>query len=345
MTVKIGINGFGRIGRQVLKAVKDYHPDTLEVVAINDLFPPETNAHLFKYDSNYGKYPGTVDVSEGDLIVDEKRIKVFAERDPGNLPWADLGVEIVVEATGVFRDGKGDLAAGKPGANSHIEKGGAKKVIISAPGKNVDLTLVLGVNDDEYVPEKHHIVSNASCTTNCLAPAAKVVNDNFVIKRGLMTTIHAYTNGQKILDMAAKDLRRARAACLSIIPTTTGAAKAVALVIPDLKGKFDGYALRVPTPTVSVVDFVVDLEKPANVESVNAAFKAASEGQMKGILGYSEEPLVSIDYKGDPRSSIVDSLSTMMMGDSMLKVVTWYDNEWGYSVRTVDLAAMMAASL
>ena len=337
MTVKIGINGFGRIGRQVLKAVKDYHPDTLEVVAINDLFPPETNAHLFKYDSNYGKYPGTVDVSEGDLIVDEKRIKVFAERDPGNLPWADLGVEIVVEATGVFRDGKGDLAAGKPGANSHIEKGGAKKVIISAPGKNVDLTLVLGVNDDEYVPEKHHIVSNASCTTNCLAPAAKVVNDNFVIKRGLMTTIHAYTNGQKILDMAAKDLRRARAACLSIIPTTTGAAKAVALVIPDLKGKFDGYALRVPTPTVSVVDFVVDLEKPANVESVNAAFKAASEGQMKGILGYSEEPLVSIDYKGDPRSSIVDSLSTMMMGDSMLKVVTWYDNEWGYSVRTVDL--------
>ena len=345
MTVKIGINGFGRIGRQVLKAVKDYHPDSLEVVAVNDLFPPETNAHLFKYDSNYGRYPGTVEVSEGDLIVDGKLIKVFAERDPGNLPWADMGVEIVIEATGVFRDGKGDLAAGKPGANSHIEKGGAKKVIISAPGKNVDLTLVLGVNDDEYDPAKHHIVSNASCTTNCLAPAAKVVNDNFVIKRGLMTTIHAYTNGQQILDLAAKDLRRARAAGLSIIPTTTGAAKAVALVIPDLKGKFDGYALRVPTPTVSVVDFVVELEKPASVESVNAAFKAASEGQMKGILGYSEEPLVSIDYKGDPRSSIIDSLSTMMMGDSMLKVVTWYDNEWGYSARTVDLAAMMAASL
>jgi len=345
MTVKIGINGFGRIGRQVLKAVKDYHPDSLEVVAVNDLFPPETNAHLFKYDSNYGRYPGTVEVSEGDLIVDGKLIKVFAERDPGNLPWADMGVEIVIEATGVFRDGKGDLAAGKPGANSHIEKGGAKKVIISAPGKNVDLTLVLGVNDDEYDPAKHHIVSNASCTTNCLAPAAKVVNDNFVIKRGLMTTIHAYTNGQQILDLAAKDLRRARAAGLSIIPTTTGAAKAVALVIPDLKGKFDGYALRVPTPTVSVVDFVVELEKPANVDSVNAAFKTASEGQMKGILGYSEEPLVSIDYKGDPRSSIIDSLSTMMMGDSMLKVVTWYDNEWGYSARTVDLAAMMAASL
>ena len=345
MTVKIGINGFGRIGRQVLKAVKDYHPDSLEIVAVNDLFPPETNAHLFKYDSNYGRYPGTVEVSEGDLIVDGKLIKVFAERDPGNLPWADMGVEIVIEATGVFRDGKGDLAAGKPGANSHIEKGGAKKVIISAPGKNVDLTLVLGVNDDEYDPAKHHIVSNASCTTNCLAPAAKVVNDNFVIKRGLMTTIHAYTNGQQILDLAAKDLRRARAAGLSIIPTTTGAAKAVALVIPDLKGKFDGYALRVPTPTVSVVDFVVELEKPANVDSVNAAFKTASEGQMKGILGYSEEPLVSIDYKGDPRSSIIDSLSTMMMGDSMLKVVTWYDNEWGYSARTVDLAAMMAASL
>jgi glyceraldehyde 3-phosphate dehydrogenase len=345
MTVKIGINGFGRIGRQVLKAVKDYHPDSLEVVAVNDLFPPETNAHLLKYDSNYGRYPGTVEVSEGDLIVDGKWIKVFAERDPGNLPWADMGVEIVIEATGVFRDGKGDLAAGKPGANAHIEKGGAKKVIISAPGKNVDLTLVLGVNDDEYDPVKHHIVSNASCTTNCLAPAAKVVNDNFVIKRGLMTTIHAYTNGQQILDLAAKDLRRARAAGLSIIPTTTGAAKAVALVIPDLKGKFDGYALRVPIPTVSVVDFVVELEKPANVESVNAAFKAASEGQMKGILGYSEEPLVSIDYKGDPRSSIIDSLSTMMMGDTMLKVVTWYDNEWGYSVRTVDLAAMMAESL
>jgi glyceraldehyde 3-phosphate dehydrogenase len=345
MTVKIGINGFGRIGRQVLKAVKDYHPDTLEVVAVNDLFPPETNAHLFKYDSNYGRYPGTVEVSEGDLIVDGKRIKVFSERDPGNLPWADLGVEIVIEATGVFRDGKGDLAAGDPGANAHIEKGGAKKVIISAPGKNVDLTIVLGVNDDEYDPAKDNIVSNASCTTNCLAPAAKVVHDNFVIKRGLMTTIHAYTNGQRILDLAHKDMRRARAAGLSIIPTTTGAAKAVALVIPDLKGKFDGYALRVPTPTVSVVDFVVELEKPANVESVNAAFKAASEGQMKGILGYSEEPLVSIDYKGDPRSSIIDSLSTMMMGENMLKVVAWYDNEWGYSVRTADLAVMMAESL
>jgi len=345
MTVKIGINGFGRIGRQVLRAVNEYHPDSLEVVAVNDLFPTSTNAHLFKYDSNYGKYPGTVEVSEGDLIVDGERIKVFAESDPGKLPWADLGVEIVVESTGVFRDAKGDPAAGKPGANVHIVQGGAKKVIISAPGKNVDLTLVLGVNDDEYDPAKHHIVSNASCTTNCLAPAAKVVHDNFVIKRALMTTIHAYTNGQRILDLAHKDMRRARAAGLSIIPTTTGAAKAVALVIPDLEGKFDGYALRVPTPTVSVVDFVAELEKSASVESVNAAFKAASEGPMQGILGYSEEPLVSIDYKGDPRSSIIDSLSTMMMGDNMLKVVTWYDNEWGYSVRTVDLATKMAESL
>ncbi len=345
MTVKIGINGFGRIGRQVLKAVNDYHPDVLEVVAVNDLFPTETNAHLFKYDSNYGIYPGTVEVRDGDLIVDGKRIKVFSERDPGNLPWSDLGVEIVIEATGVFRDGKGDPAAGKPGANVHIEKGGAKKVIISAPGKNVDFTVVLGVNDNEYDPATHNIVSNASCTTNCLAPAAKVVHDNFGIKWGLMTTIHSYTNDQRILDLAHKDLRRARAAGLNIIPTTTGAAKAVALVIPDLKGKFDGYALRVPTATVSLVDFVAELEKPATVESVNAAFKVASEGAMKGILGYSEEPLVSIDYKGDPRSSIIDSLSTMMMGENLLKVVTWYDNEWGYSVRTVDLAALMAKSL
>jgi glyceraldehyde 3-phosphate dehydrogenase len=345
MTVKIGINGFGRIGRQVLKAVNDYHSDALEVVAVNDLFPTETNAHLFKYDSSYGIYPGTVEVRDGDLIVDGKRIKVFAEREPGNLPWSDLGVEIVIEATGVFRDGKGDPAAGKPGANVHIEKGGAKKVIISAPGKNVDFTVVLGVNDNEYDPANHNIVSNASCTTNCLAPAAKVVHDNFGIEKGLMTTIHSYTNDQRILDLAHKDLRRARAAGLNIIPTTTGAAKAVALVIPDLKGKFDGYALRVPTATVSLVDFVVELEKPATVESVNAAFKAASEGAMKGILGYSEEPLVSIDYKGDPRSSIIDSLSTMMMGENMLKVVTWYDNEWGYSVRTVDLAVLMAKSL
>lgn len=345
MTVRIGINGFGRIGRQVLKAVGEYHPDELVVVAINDLYDAHTNAHLFKYDSSYGKYPGTVEVVEGNLVVDGKTIKVYAEKDPGALPWADLGVEIVIEATGVFRDGKGDPSKGKPGANVHIEKGGAKKVIISAPAKNEDLTVVLGVNDEKYDPEQHHIVSNASCTTNCLAPAAKVVHDELKIVRGMMTTIHAYTNDQRILDLAHKDLRRARAAGINIIPTTTGAAKAVALVIPDLKGKFDGFALRVPTATVSIVDFVAETEKSTSVEELNAAFKAAAEGRMKGILGYSEEPLVSMDYKGDPRSSIIDGLSTMVMDGNMVKVVTWYDNEWGYSVRTVDLAAMMAKSL
>lgn len=340
MTVKVGINGFGRIGRQVLKAIKERAGDTLEVVAINDLFDAETNAHLFKYDSNYGRYPGTVEVQDGNLVIDGKTIKVLAERDPGNLPWKDLGVDIVIESTGVFRDTKKD-----PGPQSHIEKGGAKKVIISAPAKNEDLTVVLGVNGDLYDPEKHNIVSNASCTTNCLAPAAKVVNDSFGIVKGLMTTVHAYTNDQRILDLAHKDARRARAAALNIIPTTTGAAKAVALVIPELKGKFDGYALRVPTPTVSIVDFVAETEKPVSLEALKAAFKEAAEGPMNGILGFSEEPLVSMDFKGDPRSSIIDADSLMVMGDNMAKVVTWYDNEWGYSVRTVDLAVMMAKSL
>jgi glyceraldehyde 3-phosphate dehydrogenase len=345
MTVRIGINGFGRIGRQVLRAINEYHRDELQVVALNDLFDAHTNAHLFKYDSTYGIYPGEVAVVEGDLIVDGQRIKVFAEKDPGNLPWSDLDVQIVIESTGIFRDGKGNASQGKPGANAHIEQGGAKKVIISAPAKNEDLTVVLGVNDHQYDPAKHHIVSNASCTTNCLAPAAKVVHDNWGIVRGLMTTIHAYTNDQRILDLAHKDLRRARAAALNIIPTTTGAAKAVALVIPDLKGKFDGFSLRVPTATVSVVDFVAELERSATVDEVNAAFKAAAEGPMKGILGYTEEPLVSSDFRGDPRSSIIDAPSTMMSGGNLLKVVAWYDNEWGYSVRTADLAARMAASL
>ena len=340
MTVKVGINGFGRIGRQVLKAIRERASDTLEVVAINDLFDAETNAHLFKYDSNYGRYPGTVAVQGSDLVVDGKTIKVFAERDPGNLPWKDLGVEIVIESTGVFRDAKKD-----PGPQSHIEKGGAKKVIISAPAKNEDLTVVLGVNGDLYDPAKHNIISNASCTTNCLAPAAKVVNDSFGIVKGLMTTIHSYTNDQRILDLAHKDPRRARAAALNIIPTTTGAARALALVIPELKGKFDGYSLRVPTPTVSIVDFVAETEKPVTLEALKAALKAAAEGPMKGILGYSEEPLVSMDFKGDPRSSIIDADSLMVVGDNMAKVVTWYDNEWGYSVRTVDLAVMMAKSL
>ena len=344
MTVKVGINGFGRIGRQVLKVINEYHRDSLEVVAINDLFDAKTNAHLLKYDSSYGMYPGTVEVEGGDLLVDGKVIKVMAERDPNKLPWADLGVEIVIESTGVFRD---KLASGsKAGAIAHIEGGGAKKVIITAPSKNEDITIVLGVNEGKYDPANHHVVSNASCTTNCLAPAAKIVNDNWGIVRGMMTTIHSYTNDQSILDVAHKDLRRARTAAQNIIPTTTGAAKAVALVIPELKGKFDGFALRVPTPTVSIVDFVAEVEKPTSVEELNAAFKAASEaGPLVGILGYTDEPLVSMDFKGDPRSSIIDAQSTMVMGGTMVKVVTWYDNEWGYSCRTGDLAAMMAKSL
>lgn len=343
MTTRVGINGFGRIGRQVLKAIKERHPDSLEVVAINDLFDADINAHLFKYDSNYGRYEGTVDVKDGNLVIDGKEVKVMSERNPGALPWADLGVDIVIESTGVFRDGKGTDT--KPGANAHIVGGGAKKVIISAPAKNEDLTIVLGVNEELYDPDKHHIVSNASCTTNCLAPAAKIVHDNFTIKRGLMTTIHSYTNDQVILDLAHKDKRRARAAGLNIIPTTTGAAKAVALVIPDLKGKFDGYALRVPTPTVSIVDFVAEVEKPTSVEELNRLFKEASEGDLKGILAYTEEPLVSMDMKGDPHSSIIDAGLTMVMDGTMVKVVTWYDNEWGYSCRTADLADLMAKYL
>ncbi len=330
--IKVGINGFGRIGRQVLKAALEKYPNDFQIVAVNDLMDANTNAHLFKYDSNYGRFDGEVSVANGDLIVNGQQVKVFAERDPAALPWGDLGVQIVVESTGVFRD--------KAGASKHLEAG-AKKVIISAPAKGPDLTIVLGVNDAMYDPARHHVISNASCTTNCLAPAAKVVHDNFGIVRGLMTTIHAYTNDQRILDLAHKDLRRARAAALNIIPTTTGAAKAVALVIPALEGRFDGFALRVPTATVSIVDFVCELEKNATAEEINAAFKAAAEGQMKGILGYSEEPLVSMDYKGDDRSSIVDGALTNVMGGNMAKVVAWYDNEWGYSVRCVDLIKLM----
>ncbi|MEN4041066.1 MAG: type I glyceraldehyde-3-phosphate dehydrogenase [Anaerolineaceae bacterium] len=345
MVTKLGINGFGRIGRQVMKAVREKYADTLEIVAINDLFDTEVNAHLLKYDSTYGQFPGTVEVRGKDLLVDGKIVRGFSEKDPGALPWSELGVEIVIESTGVFRDKIGDPAKGKPGVNIHIEKGGAKKVIITAPAKNEDLTVVLGVNDDKYDPAKHHVISNASCTTNCLAPAAKVVHELFGIKKGLMTTIHAYTNDQRILDLAHKDLRRARAAGLNIIPTTTGAAKAVALVIPELKGKFDGYSLRVPTATVSVVDFVAEIEKETTRDELNAAFKAASEGALKGILGYCEEPLVSMDFRGDPRSSIIDAENTMVLGGNLIKVVAWYDNEWGYSVRTADLAAMMAKSL
>jgi glyceraldehyde 3-phosphate dehydrogenase len=329
MTVKIGINGFGRVGRQVLKAIKENYRNVFDVVAVNDLFDARTNAHLFKYDSNYGIYGGTVEVVENDIVVDGDRIKVFAERDPAKLPWADLGVQIVIEASGVFTDAQKAVA--------HVNAG-AKKVIITAPAKNEDITIVLGVNHDKYDPARHTIVSNASCTTNCLAPVAKVLHDSFGIRRGLMTTIHSYTNDQRILDLPHKDARRARAAALNIIPTTTGAAKAVALVIPDLEGKFDGFALRVPTPTVSIVDFVGELEKSASAQQVNAALKAAAEGEMKGILGYSEEPLVSMDLKGDPRSSIVDGPLTNVMDGNMVKVVSWYDNEWGYSCRVVDLA-------
>ena len=334
--IKIGINGFGRIGRQVLKAMMERHQDAFDVVAINDLTDAKSNAHLFKYDSTYGRFNGSVEVNGNDLVINGNTLKVFAEKDPAKIPWGNLGVDIVVESTGVFTD------ADK--AKAHIT-GGAKKVIISAPAKGEDITIVLGVNDDKYDPAKHHIISNASCTTNCLAPAAKVLNDIYGIERGLMTTIHAYTNDQRILDVVHKDLRRARTAGVNIIPTTTGAAKAVALVIPDLKGKFDGYSLRVPTVTVSVVDFVCTTAKPVDAKSLNAAFKEASEGSLKGILGYTEEPLVSMDFKGDPRSSIIDGLSTMSIGANMVKVVAWYDNEWGYSCRVADLAAFIGAKL
>ncbi len=323
----------------MFKAIRDYHSDELEVVAANDLGSLDVMAHLLKYDSNYGRFDGTVEVRDGNLVVDGKEIRFLAERDPANLPWDDLGVDIVIESTGVFRDGRK--------AAAHIQAG-AKKVIITAPAKpaeSVDLTVVLGVNGDQYDPARHHVVSNASCTTNCLAPVAKVIHDHFTIEYGLMTTIHSYTNDQRILDLPHKDFRRARAAALNIIPTTTGAAKALRLVIPDLEGKFDGFALRVPTPTVSIVDFVAVVKEPVTVEKVNGALRAAAEGPMKGILGYEEEPLVSMDYKGDPRSSIVDASLTAVMGDRMVKVVAWYDNEWGYSVRVADLAALMAKGL
>ena len=333
MATRVGINGFGRVGRQVLKAIRDFHSDKLEVAAVNDLTDPQTNAHLLKYDSNYGRFPGRVEV-EGDTIrIDGDAIKVFAERDPAQIPWGDLGVKIVVESTGAFTDGQ------KAAAHLH---GGVKKVIISAPAKNEDLTLVLGVNDSMYDPGKHHVISNASCTTNCIAPVVKVLHDSFGVRRGLMSTIHAYTNDQRILDTVHTDLRRARAAALSIIPTSTGAARAVTLVIPDLKGKLHGMAYRVPTATVSVVDFVADVSRQVTAEEVNQAFKEAASGPLKGILEYEEQLLVSMDFKGHPASSIVDADSTMVIDGDMVKVVSWYDNEWGYSVRTADLCAFLA---
>jgi glyceraldehyde 3-phosphate dehydrogenase len=336
VTTRIGINGFGRIGRQTLKAMIERHGDTLDVVAINDLAPTATNAHLFKYDSTYGRFEGEVTSGENTITVDGNEIRAFSEKDPAALPWKDLGVDIVVESTGIFTD------ATK--ASAHRDAG-AKKVIISAPAKNEDVTLVLGVNEDRYDPDKHHIVSNASCTTNGLALPAKVIFDTFGIQHGLMTTIHSYTNDQNVLDVFHKDLRRARSAGQNIIPTTTGAAKALALVIPELKGKFDGFSLRVPTPTVSVIDFVAVTEKPVTAESANQALRAAADGPMKGLLGYTEEELVSMDFKGDERSSIIDAASTMVSGDNLLKVIAWYDNEWGYSCRVADLAAFMAERL
>lgn len=352
MTVKVGINGFGRIGRQVLKAIRDYYPETLEVVAFNDIGDLKTMAHLLKYDSNYGRFDGAIEVAEDGLLIDGKLVKAFKETDPSNIPWGSLGVEIVIESTGLFTiksDGVNKKGKTVKGAENHITKGGAKKVIISAPAEGEDLTVVMGVNDDKYDPALHHVVSNASCTTNCLAPAAKVVHDALKIKRAFMTTVHAYTNDQKILDLPHSDLRRARAAAMSIIPTTTGAAKAVALVIPELKGKFDGYALRVPTSTVSVVDFTAEVEVETTTEELRQLFReAAKQERFRGVLQAVDEPLVSIDYKGDPHSSSVDLPFTMVLGkekSNFVKVVAWYDNEWGYSVRTADLAALMAKSL
>jgi len=351
MTTKVGINGFGRIGRQALKAMRDYYGKELEVVAFNDIGDLKTMAHLLKYDSNYGRFDGKVEVADDFLVVDGKKIKAFKETDPGKIPWGEMGIEIVIEGTGLFtikKDGVNKKGKEVKGAENHITKGGAKKVIITAPSEGEDLTIVKGVNDDKYDSKIHHVVSNASCTTNCLAPAVKVVHDKYKITRGFMTTIHAYTNDQKILDLPHSDLRRARAAAMSIIPTTTGAAKALKLVIPDLAGKFDGYALRVPTSTVSVVDFTAQIETPTSTDELRQAFRDAAAGALKGILAAVEEPLVSIDFKGDPHSSSVDLAFTQVLGkdkSDFIKVVTWYDNEWGYAVRTADLAAMMAAKL
>ena len=332
MATRVGINGFGRIGRQVLRAVMERHPDKLEVVAVNDLTDTKTNAHLFKYDTNYGIYAGSVEAQENGLVIDGKTVKVLSDRQPANLPWGDLGVDVVVESTGFFTD------AGQ--ASGHLE-GGAKKVIISAPAKDEDITIVLGVNDDQYDPEKHSILSNASCTTNCIATMVKVLHDSFGVEKGLMSTVHAYTNDQKILDQVHEDLRRARAAAMNIIPTTTGAARAVGLVLPELNGKIHGMAFRIPTATVSVTDFVANLGRDASAEDINAAYQEAAGNGLNGILEFTEEPLVSSDFNQNPHSCIIDGLSTMSMGGNLVKVIGWYDNEWGYSCRTADLAAFL----
>ena len=333
MVTRIGINGFGRIGRLVLRANEGRNAGKVEVAAVNDLTDAETNAHLLKYDTNYGRYPGKVEANNGDLMVDGRSIKVFSERDPAQIPWSEMGVDLVIESTGIFTDA--EKAAG------HL-KGGASKVIISAPANGEDLTLVLGVNEDLYDAKKHHIISNASCTTNCFATMVKVLQDSFGIEQGLMSTIHSNTNDQAILDQRHGDLRRARAAAENIIPTSTGAARAVGLVLPELNGKLHGVAFRVPTSTGSITDFTANLSRDVTVEEVNEAYMQASAGKMKGILEYNDEPLVSSDYKGNSHSCIIDGLSTIVMEKRMVKVMGWYDNEWGYSCRTADLAALMA---
>jgi len=333
MATRIGINGFGRIGRLTLRAINQYHSGQLAVVAVNDLSDTKTNAHLLKWDTNYGRYPGTVEATDDSFIIDSHEVKVLSEREPGKIPWQDYGVEIVIESTGLFTD------ATKAAAHRN---GGAKKVLISAPAKNEDITIVLGVNEDKYQPDEHHIISNASCTTNGLAPMVKVLHQSFGLNKGLMTTIHAYTNDQRIMDVFHKDLRRARAAALNIIPTTTGAAYAVTRVLPQLEGRLHGLAFRVPVATVSIIDLVADLERGVTANQVNQAFKEAAEGPLAGILEYCQEKLVSSDFRGSPASSIIDAPSTMVIGGNMVKVLAWYDNEWGYSCRLADLASYVA---
>ena len=336
MTTRVGINGFGRIGRQALKAMLERHPDEIEVVGVNDLLDTKTNAHLFKYDSNYGVFEGEVEARENSIVIDGREIKVSAEREPGKVPWRDWGAEVVIESTGFFTDATQ--------ARAHLDAG-AKKVIISAPARNEDITIVLGVNGDMYDTSKHHVISNASCTTNGLAPVAKVLNDRWGIEKGILTTVHSYTNSQRLLDLATKDLRDARAAALNIVPAATGAARAVGLVIPELQGKFTGLAFRVPTPTVSVIDFTAVLSRDVTADEINAAMKEYAEGLMQGILAYTEEPLVSSDLKGNTNSSIFSALETMVVGGNLVKVCSWYDNEWGYACRIADVAAMVGSKL
>lgn len=343
MKVKVGINGFGRIGRNVFRAMQD-HPE-LEVVAVNDLTTPQTLAHLLQYDSVFGKFPGDVQASANGFTVNGTEVAVLSRKDPAELPWRELGVEIVIESTGLFtvkKDGVNKKGREVRGAENHLTRGGAKKVIISAPAENEDITIVMGVNEERYDPQNHHVVSNASCTTNCLAPLVKVLHQTFGVRRGFMTTVHSYTNDQAILDQPHSDLRRARAAALSLIPTTSGAAKAVGLVLPELQGKLTGFSIRVPTPDVSLVDFVADLEQEATVAALNQALREAAAGPLRNILGYCDAPLVSRDFLGDPRSAVVDALSTLVIEGRMAKVIAWYDNEWGYSNRVVDLARYMA---